>query len=121
ARATVAAGLRVDEVGDGGSGRLETVAAEDLLQLRAAGGVRAAAASRLLLVGEARERPRLRRCGDVERAPDLRNLGHDLRGTDAVADAQPGEPVDLRERAQDDHAAAAAEVLRDPVGILGIV
>ena len=35
------------------------------------------------------------------------------RGRDAVADAQPGEPVDLRERAQHDDAAPGLEVLLD--------
>ena len=72
-------------------------------------------------VREARERGLLAGGGDVERATHLPDGGDDVVGADAVADPEPGEPVDLRERAQDEHPVAGLEVLLDRVGVVGLV
>ena len=70
---------------------------------------------------EARERGLLRGSGDVEGAPHLADRGHDRGRREPVADPQPGEPVDLREGPQDDHPAAALEVLLDTVRVVRVV
>ena len=102
--AGVAARLRVDEVGHGRAGQLEAEPAEGALDVAAGLLVGAPPARDLLLVAEARQRGHLRGRREIERAPHLADRGHEVGRADAVADAQPREPVDLRERAQHDDA-----------------
>ena len=75
--------------------------------------VRRAAPRDLLRPVEARERGLLPGRGDVERASHLADRGDDVLGPDPVADAQPREAEDLRERAQDENAVARLDVLLD--------
>ena len=102
----ILAELDEDEVRDRARNRVEAVLAEHPLELTSPFLVQHAPAPQLRMVVEARERRLLGGCGDVECAPHLRQLGHHLRRGDGITDAEPGEPVDLRERAQHDHVAA---------------
>ena len=72
----------------------------------------------LRLVSDARARRVLGGLVDVERVSHLADRLDDLGRADAVADAKPGEPVDLRERAQDEGAPAGLDRLLDPVGVV---
>ena len=79
-----------------------------------------APAGDLGVAAEARERRGLSGGGDLERAPHLARRGDDVGRPDPVADAQAGEPVDLREGAQHDQPPALADEL-DPVEVVGVV
>ena len=81
----------------------------------------AAAARDLRVVVEARERRVLGGLVDVERVPHLADRLDDVRRADAVADAQPGEPVDLREGAKDEDARPQVEVLLDAVRVVRLL
>ena len=113
--------MGIEEVPDRRAGRVETMAAEDLRELVATPAVCRAPAGELLVVAEAGDRRRLGLCRDVERAAHLADGRHDLRRAYAVADAKAREPVDLRERPDDEHTPARLEVLFDCVRIVGLV
>ena len=102
-----------EEVRDGRAGRLEArargarrwssaIASRFATRRRAISSVSAQARERGLLAGRR----------DVERAAHLPDRRDHVLGPDAVADAQPGEPEDLRERAQDEHAVPALRSTR---------
>src|SRR5204863_8507033 len=96
------ADLDEEEVADRRAGRLEPVRAQHRRELVAPRGVRRPPAAEAPFVAEARDGGRLRDRVDVERTPDLARRCDDLCGSDAVADPEAGEAVDLRARAQDD-------------------
>ena len=75
----------------------------------------------LALLAEARPGGVLRRLAHVEGVLHLVQRHGNVQGHRAPADAQPGQPVDLRERAQHHHAAVGEQVLAQPVGIVRIV
>ena len=87
--------------------RLEAVAREDRVELGEPCAL-SSGAGRSRRVAEARERRDLRGRRHVERPPHLRHRRADVPRADRVADAEPGEAVDLRERAQDDAPAGRA-------------
>jgi hypothetical protein len=97
------------------------VLAQDPLEVRPSLGVLAPPPRELLGRVQARERGLLGRGRDVEGAPDLPDRGHDRGRREAVAHAEPGEPVDLRERAEDDDSPALLQVALDAVGVVGVV
>ena len=95
---------------------VEAVPAEDPLELaRGPRRSRAAAARARPARRGSRARPPARR-RDVEGPPHLADPRDDVGRREAVADAEPGEPVDLRERPQDDDAPALLRVLSTPSG-----
>src|SRR5439155_23694853 len=112
----ILAHVREEEVADRGPGDAETSVAKDCLELGAARGVESATALELGRGVEARERGELRGRRQVECAAGLAESRHELGRSDRVANAQTGEPVDLRERPQDDNAPARLEVLLDGGG-----
>src|SRR5256885_2353672 len=83
--------------GPGRLGGWQAVGFEDPAQSLAPFGVDAPSALELGVVADAGERGRLRLAVEVEGAAHLAERGHDLGRAHAVADAQTGEPVDLRE------------------------
>ena len=109
------------EVRDRGACRVEPVLAEHVLEKTHRGAVRGASALELVGSVQARERRLLADRGDVERPAHLPDRGDDVLGPDAVSDAKPGEPEDLRERPQDEHAVPGFEVLRDAVRVVRIL
>ena len=116
-----AADVDEEEVAERRAGRLEPVLAQGGLELRASHRVRRAPPDELGVVPEARDGRGLRGRRDVERPPDLARRRGDVGRRNPVPDAQPREPVDLRERPQHDEPAAGLEQLRDAVGVVGIV
>ena len=58
---------------------------------------------------------------DVEGVAHAAQLAHGLRRPDQIADAKPGQPVDLRERSQDGDVRPAADVLGNRVRVVRIV
>ena len=66
------------------------------------------------------QRGGLRQRVHVEGPPDLPDRGHELLRAERVADAEPGEPVDLRERPQHDDPPPRLQVL-EPVHVLRVV
>ena len=81
--------------------------------------VRPPAALHVLVVVEGGQRADLCQAVDVERLTDALERRDDLGRTNAVADPQPRETVDLRERAQRDEQPIGREVL-ERAGILGV-
>ena len=73
------------------------------------------------MVAEARKRCLLADGSDVERPANLCDRGHDLLGADPIPHPQSGEPEDLGERPQDEHAPAGLRILGDPVRVVGVV
>ena len=73
----------------------------------------------LLVFAEARERGIERRLRHVERVLDLDAGGGDVGRAEPVADPEAREPVDLRERSQNDAAAPVRELLAAPSGYSG--
>ena len=120
-RGSVVADLDEEEVRDRRPGRLEPVLAERPLERRAPLGGEAAALGELVGAVDARERRDLGLRADVERAARLADRLDHVGRADAVADPETGEPVDLRERPQHEHASAGAEVLGDAVRVVGAV
>src|SRR5919198_1524355 len=117
----VVAHLGEDEVRDRGCRDREADARACLLELCPSRGRQAAAAHDLLLVSETGEGGVLRGLVDVEGVANLADRLDDVRRADPVADSKTGEPVDLRERPQDEDAAPALEVLLDTVGVVGLL
>ena len=68
-------------------------------------------------LSEAGQRRLLARRRHVEGAPHLAERAHERLRPHAVADAQPRQAVDLRERAHDEHVAARLEVRLDRVRV----
>src|SRR5215208_129285 len=113
----ILAEINVEKVPDRGADDGVTRVAQDSLELRPVLGVAPPPALELLSRVETGERSFLGGSGQIERATRLAKSGHELRRRHAVADAQSREAVDLRERSQHDHTAAALEVLLDRIGI----
>ena len=112
-RRRVLAELDVDEVADRARGTgSRPCFVEDRGQLVEACRVQLTATGDLVGVAEARECRHLRGGRDVEGAAHLRHRLADVLGADRVADAEPGEAVDLRERAEHDHAPAGLKYSR---------
>ena len=79
-------------------------------------------AGHLGVVAETGQRGILSRLIEVERVPNLADRLDDIVGADPVPDPKPREPVDLRERPEDQHPSAVPlQVLLDPIGIPGLV
>src|SRR5581483_2173839 len=116
----VSAGVDVQEVADGRH-RVEAVVAQHRLEPDAAFLVDGAAAGELDLVVQARERRHLGGRRHVERPAYFRQRRAHVARADGVTDPQPGEAVDLRERAQHDDAAARLQVPLDRIRVVGPV
>ena len=119
-RLRVLAHLDVEEVRNRGTGS-NPCARELALQRGEALRVECAAARQLLLElrrAEARDGGLLGGRGDVESPARLAQGANDLLVRDDVADPQPGEPEDLRERPQHDRAAPLQHVLVDRVVVV---
>ena len=120
--ARVLAELDVDEVADRARHRVQPVRARGRPRARRAPS--AFSARRRAISSASARLASAASCATVETsngAPHLRIAVTTARRRDGVADAQPGEAVDLRERAQDDDLPALLEVLLDRVRVVGVV
>ncbi len=109
------------EVAERRADGLEAVCTQGTLEHCHGRTVHVAPPGELGLVVEADERSLLSRRAHVERPAHLAHGRDHALGADAVSDAEPGEPVDLAERAQDEHAVALLRELLDRVRVVGIV
>ena len=121
-RSGIVSDLDEDEVRDGRPDRSHSLVSERRLE----------GLHRLAVEAARRARARPRRRGSRAPPPAPAVVTSNARRTfliavdhagraDPVADAQPGEPVDLRERAQDEHPVPRLRVLLDRVGVVGLV
>ena len=102
-----------DEVRNGGTCGLEAMLAEHVREQVIAWRFERATPLDLRRAVEACQRSLLPDRGHVERTAHLADRRDDILRTDPVADAEPGETEDLRERPEDEDPMARLQVLRD--------
>ena len=109
--------LDEEEVADAPGRRIEASIAQHGLERAHRLTVDGSPSGELRLVVQRRECCDEPRRGDVERAAYLGDRLDHARGADSVPDAESGEPVDLGERPQHEHAVTSLRVLGDRVGV----